>query len=73
MKCNREQRQENGKQKQTIDLMRRSTNREMTNILLQVHALQLMRINASTVGGKGKGEGIVLLAISSKKDMFNKF
>lgn len=49
VKCNREQRQENGKQKnkQTIELMKRSTNREMTNILLQVHALQLMRINVN--------------------------
>lgn len=49
VKCNREQRQENGKQKnkQTIQLMKRSTNREMTNILLQVHALQLMRINVN--------------------------
>lgn len=36
--------------------MRRLTNRGMTNILLQVHALQLMRINAKAVGGEAKGE-----------------
>lgn len=35
------------KNKQTIELMKRSTNREMTNILLQVHALQLMRITVN--------------------------